>query len=1040
MKKQEGLLKEAGKVILILLLAVAGFFYFRENCWAVGVGDVVINELMWSGSSLSSSDEFIELKNTTNREINLAGWQITKLSSGAETLILSIPEDKSISPGSYFLISNYNLDNINSILNIEPSLVDTAVSLVNTKLQIRLYDGDRESGANLIDAADDGIGNPIAGDTGDIKKSMERNSVPGDGTLVGNWHTCLQAVNFDHGANDCGTPKAPNSENQGEPQEPETSPPPSPSQGEGEEEREEVVEPQDQDVVVINKLGDVVINEFVSDPADEEVEWIELYNATSKEIDLASWTVEEGSGAKTNLAGILAGSGKEKFFIIAKPKGNLNNSGDIIILRTGNGVLIDQMAYGNWDDGDSANNAPAASDPNSLARKFDGQNSFNNLNDFAVTTTQTKGASNIITGLVDEEENKISAAEKILYDFSDSIIISEILPNPVGSDNEVEFIELYNKGDKEVNLLGWGLGDDSKTKFKFKDKVFIKGREYLAILRSESKIALNNGGDSVKLFLPLKDEPYKEVKYKAAEEGWGYNYATSSESWLWSEIITPGEANIIKTVNHPPVISFSCPKEIVVGQPILFDSSDTIDEDGDKLKFSWDFGDGINLTLASPEHTYLKVGDYVVKLAVSDGENEASKEEIVKVFSSAGITGDISGPASVIINEILPDPEGADAEGEWIELKNTGSGKVNLLNWQLDDGEAGSSPYKISSDLWLEPGNFYLAERSESGLALNNSNESVRLFNNSGKLADEISYEKSYSGESYAQAETGKWFWTTALTPGQENIISVAGSKSNALENVLGVKVKFPAAGTYVPVTLEKIRESESGDLVRVEGTVAVLPGILGAQYFYIVGSPGVQVYNYNKDFPGLKVGDYIEVSGEISISNGEKRIKTNGKEDMKIIENRSAPIPEELAVEKITDDYLGNLVAVTGEITDKKGSTIYLDDGTEEIKVYIKEATGIKTGEIQEGETLAIAGLLSRTESGLRIMPRSPDDIIKKDSESQGSSGQVLGEVAASDEWSIAARDKKLQLFRYLLVLAGGAIVVLGGLLVKKLRENKNR
>ena len=362
------------------------------------------------------------------------------------------------------------------------------------------------------------------------------------------------------------------------------------------------------------------------------------------------------------------------------------------------------------------------------------------------------------------------------------------------------------------------------------------------------------------------------------------------------------------------------------------------------------------------------------------------------------------------------------------------------MGWQLDDIEGGSRPYKIKSDLWLSPGDFYLVERNESGIALNNTNESTRLFNSLEKLVDEVSYEKSFSGESYARDKSGKYFWTTVLTPGEENIISVAGSKSNGSENILGVKIKSSAAGVYVPVALEKIKESESGDLVRTEGTVAVLPGILGAQYFYIVGSPGIQVYNYKKEFPDFKIGDYMEVSGEISISNGEKRIKTKNKEDVKIIEHKSEPVPEELAVEKITDEYLGNLVAVTGEITDKKGSTVYLDDGTEEIKVYIKEATGINTGEIKEGEILAISGLLSRTESGLRIMPRSPDDIVKKDIESQSEAGQVFGEVAASDEWSIAARDKKLQLFRYLLVLAGGIIAVLGGLLVKKLRENRNK
>ena len=49
-----------------------------------------------------------------------------------------------------------------------------------------------------------------------------------------------------------------------------------------------------------NKLGDVVINEFVSDPADNEVEWVELYCRVDRVINLSRWTIEEGSGAKTN--------------------------------------------------------------------------------------------------------------------------------------------------------------------------------------------------------------------------------------------------------------------------------------------------------------------------------------------------------------------------------------------------------------------------------------------------------------------------------------------------------------------------------------------------------------------------------------------------------------------------------------------------------------------------------------------------------------------------------------------------------------------
>ena len=64
--------------------------------------------------------------------------------------------------------------------------------------------------------------------------------------------------------------------------------------------------------------------------------------------------------------------------------------------------------------------------------------------------------------------------------------------------------------------------------------------------------------------------------------------------------------------------------------------------------------------------------------------------------------------------------------------------------------------------------------------------------------------------------------------------------------------------------------------------------------------------------------------------------------------------------------------------------------------------------------------------------MPRCNEDILKKDIGSNNESGRVLGEVSASDEWELAQRDKKLALFRYLLVIAGGVIIVLIGLLIK--------
>jgi len=775
------------------------------------------------------------------------------------------------------------------------------------------------------------------------------------------------------------------------------------------------------------KLGDLVINELVSDPVDEEVEWLELYNIEGGQINLDGWTIEDGSGAKTILTGNI-----EKFFVIEKPKGNLNNAGDLIVLRDPQGNLIDQVAYGNWPDGNLENNALAATDPNSIARKFDGQNSFNNLNDFSLTLTSTKGASNIIVLAESEEDH--SSEEKNLYDFSDQIIISEIFPNPMGADNEIEFIELYNGGESDVDLLGWSLGDNTKSKYKFKQTDVIKRKSYLTISRPISKIVLNNESDQIKLYPPLADEPIFTVSYEEVKENWSYSYATSSQEWLWSETVTPGGDNVIKTINHPPVVAFSCPEEIVVGQPIIFDSSDTADEDGDTLEFFWDFGDGIKLKLASPEHTYLKAENYTIKLSVSDGQNEVEEEKIVRVGFSGNETSATSFDSEkiiLVINELLPDPEESDATAEWVELKNISDGKINLLGWQVDDIEGGSKPYKFGSDVWLEPGAFYVLERNESQLALNNENELARLLNPFGEVIDEVSYEKAVKGQTYARGQNKKWFWSKTPTPGEENIISVSDS---SVGKVLGFSE--PAEGLAL-VELDNIKEAEAGELVQTSGLVAVLPGVLGTQYFYIVGSGGAQVYNYKKDFPGLRVGDYVSVSGEISLVNNERRIKTKQKEDIKIIDHRLAPLPQLLAVEEMNENYLGSLITLTGEVTDRKGSDVYLDDGTAEAIIYLKKTTGIDVKAIAEGRKITVTGILSATASGLKLMPRGEADIIQEaETVLAGDNSQVLGEVAVSDSWTLSPRDKKLELFKYLLILAGGVVLVLGGLLVRQLRK----
>ena len=176
-----------------------------------GTPDVVINELMWAGDAQSASNEWIELRNTTAAAIDLSGWDLTRLSSGNEVRMLTIPNGQTVPAGGFLLISNSDADN--SQLAVTPDFVTTDVSLVNNQLQIRLYNGLFDSGGSLIDAADDGIGAPAASENpGTLgRKSMVRNDPPGNGTEASSWHAADRAFGWDAGATELGTPGNDNS-------------------------------------------------------------------------------------------------------------------------------------------------------------------------------------------------------------------------------------------------------------------------------------------------------------------------------------------------------------------------------------------------------------------------------------------------------------------------------------------------------------------------------------------------------------------------------------------------------------------------------------------------------------------------------------------------------------------------------------------------------------------------------------------------------------------------------------------------------------
>ena len=82
-----------------------------------------------------------------------------------------------------------------------------------------------------------------------------------------------------------------------------------------------------------------------------------------------------------------------------------------------------------------------------------------------------------------------------------------------------------------------------------------------------------------------------------------------------------------------------------VGQEIVFDGSESFDPDGDKLAYTWDFGDGGQSSLEVKRRSYKSPGTYVVSLTVEDSVGFHDKKHATVIV---GI------PPSVIIRSPQP--------------------------------------------------------------------------------------------------------------------------------------------------------------------------------------------------------------------------------------------------------------------------------------------------------------------------------------------------------------------------------------------------
>ena len=557
----------------------------------------------------------------------------------------------------------------------------------------------------------------------------------------------------------------------------------------------------------------VVINEFMAAPASGQKEYIELFNANAFAVDVSGWQlddIEGGTRPYTIPAGTTLQPGGLRLF---RRSFGLNNNGDSVRLLAPDGSLRDSYSYnharkgGSWSRmGDGAATwtekyPPSPGAPNAAARftlsghlylgvppdrsqvisdhniglygydddidaaqwlingyvRGDGawEIPFDTaqglyfhyiLRPSARSDLQWSGVSSPTGVLLPPDRIRYDTPASGIYpdnDFwmapkpptptplpLDFVHLNEFMPSPkhidFDGDGEAnyldEYIELYNATDAAVDLSGWMLDDrEGGTRpWRLPEGTMIQARGFLLFFRKETGIALNNGGDSVRLLAPdgVTEGDRMDYDHSSADIPWS-RAGDGDGTWTESYPPSPGGPNIAPTVTPTPTIT---PTPAISVTP-------------------------------TPTPTVTPTA----------------------TLSPTPVT-----PGFITLNEFLPAPKDIDFNGdgeanlldEYIELYNPQDIPVSLAGWMLDDGEAGSHPWRLPDETTIDARGFLLFFRSETGVALNNTGDDVRLISPAGQIIDAYSYREVQWDQPWSRTVDGSGGWTMLYppSPGGPNI------------------------------------------------------------------------------------------------------------------------------------------------------------------------------------------------------------------------------------------------------------------------------
>ena len=551
---------------------------------------IIINELAWMGTTESANDEWLELYNPNDAEIDLTGWRLEALDGSPKIELTG-----TIAPGAYFLLERTDDDTIAEIT------ADQIYSgaLGNNGEWLKLYDNQN----NLIDEINAAAGWPAGDNT--TKQTLER-------AADLSWQTSQSSS---------GTPKTQNSQS---------------SNNSGlignDDSQTSTTTPTTNEATsqtppagAAVKKGDIIFNEIFPNPSgpDNQNEFIEIKNISPSPVDLTNWQIKTAAGQIFTLPSLMMTPQSIVVFYRLQTNLALNNLKEKLKLYTDTNLLIDGAEYKSsapenqsyqrknedqyfWQEISPGENnifsnevlpqamiiGPKEAKINEII-SFDASDSYDPKNrpleffwDFGDGRKSSGLIGRTIYAKADTYEISLTAfvsqtassTEMLKIKITDpsaslaktqatttqnlnqatttpqfnqaltiipEIFLSEFLPNPEGADNQNEFIEIFNAENYALDLAGFKLDDNEggSRPYQILPKTIIQPNQYLAFYAKQTKIALNNDLDLVRLLAPTGDI-IDQADYQEPQEAVSFVLDENFE-WQKTNTPTPGEINIL---------------------------------------------------------------------------------------------------------------------------------------------------------------------------------------------------------------------------------------------------------------------------------------------------------------------------------------------------------------------------------------------------------------------------------------------------------------------------------------------------------------